>query len=396
MIAAGNWQCHPLAGIEFPDSIDDFVRTTVTQYDQLGHDISVGYSWPRDNPDTNLTCFVYPASDASDADQLGQAVRDIYLAHPTAQALSHSRALMNGLEGLRMDFLLPGASPREGSVQSSVVLFNADGWFVKVRATAVTAHPRRDAGHLAEALANQLGGPTTRRRLQAALPVAAADSTAALAELRRASCAEGVEAVDPDGSMRLCLGLLDRGEVLDATELCMSMEAESHPAAALVERVLCAYYPGKIQFRGGVGASLDAPVVVVDANTDDECVAACSRYLECVLGPPVHGWSIQRCEVVLAPDCLLDGIHATGPAGESVAVYFKVREIQAEGATPSAFVIGEVDLSPENGRSSLRIDNQVPEELANYLMRHMMSHVAQHLVRQSRRVLLGERNSALS
>lgn len=345
MIAANTWQFHPLAGIEFPDSIDEFVRTAVTQYDKLGHDISVGYSWPRDNPDTKLTYFVYPASAASDADELGQAVRDIYLAHPAAQALGHSRALTNDLEGLRMDFLLPGASPGEARLQSSVVLFKADGWFVKVRATAVTAYPRLGTGEVAENLATHLGGPTTCRRMEARLPVLVAEADAAMTELRRASGADNVTTTDPDGSMRRCLAHLERGDVLDAIELCMSMEAEGHPATALVERSLCAYYPANTQLSGGVGASLAAPVVVADARTDDDCVAACTRYIECVLGPPVHGWSILRCEVVLAPGCLLDGIHAIGPAGESVAVYFKVRDIHTDDEAPNALVVGEVDLS---------------------------------------------------
>lgn len=161
-----DWQEHPLAGIA--PAIGEFVRTEVTQYDRWGHDLSVGYNWPRDSPDTKLTFYVYPSGNSSDSDQIRPAVQDVCKRQPATKVLGQSQVVVNGLNCIGVELLVPSSS-NDRAVQSSVLVCKADDWFVKVRSTSGTAFPKRPCSALAENLFRRLGAPNTRRRLDSAI-----------------------------------------------------------------------------------------------------------------------------------------------------------------------------------------------------------------------------------
>lgn len=384
-MSSGDWQWHPLPGIEFPASLDGFFKTAATQYDRLGHDISVGYSWPRDRPDTKLTYFVYPAGDASDGEELGRAIRDVLQMHPGATALDHRRVLVSDLDGLGVDFRLPQPDTADRGLQSSVVLFKVDGWFVKVRATAVNDTPTFAAGVLAERLAHHIGGPTTIRRLDEALSRLAASSEASLAEVRTACQKDHATGSEPRTSLRQFLAGLERGEVLDAAELCKAMEEGGHPGVAVAQRALRAYLPVGVAFQGGIGATPWAPVVVSNTRTDDESVAACSAYVDCVLGPSGLGWSISRCDAVVIGGAIQDCIILKGPSGESVSLFFHVQTLE-DAELPGASVIGSLDMAAQDGPPSIRLDHEVLGEAAPYVEKHLMCHAICHQIRHAVRM----------
>lgn len=381
-MATVDWHQHALARITFPAAIGGFVRGEVHQYDDWGHNLSAAYSWPAGGPDTNLTFYVYPAGKTTDADQIQQALLDIYDAHSSAQTLGHDRVVVNGLEGLRVDLLLPGAEAGAGLVPSSVVVFKAEGWILKVRATAATALPQFDCGAAAENLARHIGAPGTRRRLDAGLRAAASRAEASMAELRRACDAGGGESADPGRLMRAALESLEGGELVAATEQCMAMEEAGHAGAPLVERALRAYVPAAVTFAGGLGTSPLAPVVVGNARTDDEQVAACRCYLECVLGSPEDGWVVECCDVLLACDWLVDAMHLTGPGAERLLIFFKVGDVPPESAAPGIAGLGRVDMPRPDEGPSISVADQVPKGLAEFLVAHMTTHQAQYLARR--------------
>jgi hypothetical protein len=377
-VAPIDWHHHPLAGIAFPPSIGGFVRGEVHQYDDWGHDLSAAYHWSAGGSDTKLTFYVYPAGAGTDADHMQRALADIYQVHANAQVLDHARAIVNGLDGLRVDLLVPGdeagAGPvgPVGLVPTSVLMFEADGWIVKVRATASSSSPQVACGVSVENLARHLGVPQARRRLDAGLRTAAAKAEASMAELRRA---------DADGLMRTAFDSLEAGEFLDATEQCLAMEEAGHAGAPVVARALRTWAPVAVTFTGGVGASPLAPVVVSHARTDGERVAACYSYLESVLGSREGGWAVERCVVLLVRDALVNGISISGPGAERLWVFFKIEDRAVETPVSGITEIGNVDLTAPDGHASISVADRVPKEMATRLALHLATHHAHSLLR---------------
>ncbi len=249
----------------------------VRQYDEWDHDLSAGYAWPSDVPDTQLTVFVFPARAATDAEHLQQAIADIYQLHPEAQVLTHSQVTIDDRVGLRVDLLIAGKEPGSPPRPSTVLVFRVDGWFVRVRATASTAAPLRPVGTSAESLVRHLNWPQTRRRLAAAIPDAVARSEAAMVALSAMS--------DDQGSARhLAWQHLRDGDVLGATEAFLSMLESDRAGAEGVFAALQAYVPDGVAFGGGLGSSPRDAVVVSVTPGSHAHVAACHLYLTCALG----------------------------------------------------------------------------------------------------------------
>ena len=146
---------HPGAKITFPESIGDFERVEVTQYDTSGKDVSVGYN--LDSPDLiTATVYVYPGRDVlnlgSDSDTVAAAkdlldqqqfegskeailattpgltlvseTESIVIANPSEQA--GRRAIFEG-QGL-----IDGALT---ALHTEVDLFGFGDWFIKYRFT---------------------------------------------------------------------------------------------------------------------------------------------------------------------------------------------------------------------------------------------------------------------
>ena len=373
---------HPLAGISFPATIGGLVLDEVHQYDDWGHNLSAGYSWPAGASDTELTYYVYPAGEGTAADQMQQALLDVQQVNANTQILAHAPTRVNGLEGLRVDLLLTPMAKAGQGVPSTVLVFKTDGWFIKVRSTAGTASPQLACGTSAEDLMRHLGIPNTRRRLDVGLRTAASAAEAAMVALSRACEAEDGEGADPGGQMRAALRDLEGGEFLGAMERYLSMEEEGHAGAPLVEGALRAYLPAAVTFAGGFGTSLGNRVVVSNVRTDGEQVAAGRRYLESVLGSPVVSWQVERCDVLLTGDSLLDACHLKAPSAHPLVLFFKVGDVPAESRSSAVTILGGVDLTSGDKSASFSVADNVPEGLAKFIMTHLANHTAQNLLRE--------------
>jgi len=373
------WSQHPLAGISFPAAVGTFIRTGVHQYDDWGHDLSAGYTSPAGSPDTKLMVYVSPAGAASDAYQMQRTLDEIYQVQPAAQTLAHSRVVIDGREGLRVDLRFPTASGG-GVVPSSVVLFKEDGWFIKVRATAPEAPPERACGDSAEDLMRFLGWPDTSRRLDAALRTAVARSKESMENLKRACDDVATEA---GVLMRCVLEDLEGGALLDATERYLEMGEKGEQQAAIVESALRAYLPAGVTFTGGFGAAPWTPVIVGNTSTDGECVAACHRYVDCIAGTSGERWPAKRCDVLVAGDRLLDAVSVIGPLGQSLVLFFKVNGPSPASGLSGVTVLGSVEWPPSADGSSLGVVDELPEGLHHaFLIEHLGNHHAQFLVGQ--------------
>jgi hypothetical protein len=247
----------------------------------------------------------------------------------------------------------------------------------------LTTTPAVPAGILAERLVRQIGGPTTKGRLEQALSTLLARSDASLAEVKQAALSGHGPRADSMGSLQTFLRELEAGEILNAAEGCKAMETDGHPGVALARRALHAYFPRNIAFSGGLGASPWTPIVIGNPRTIDEHVAACSAYIDCVLGPSRYGWSISKCDALVVRDGIQDGIVLKGPSGESVALFFYVQSLEGL-EVPGISVMGTLEMA---GRSkpSIRLNQDVVREVAPYVKRHLTCHAECHQIRSDAR-----------
>lgn len=70
-----------------------------------------------------------------------------------------------------------------------------------------------------------------------------------------------------------------------------------------------------------------------------------------------------------------------GPLGESLTLFFKVREIPAE-AAPVDGIVGVMDMTGDDGRASVSLSEGLPEALAEFLLAHISNHTVQNLARR--------------
>ena len=146
---------HPAAKITFPESIGDFERVEVTQYDKSGKDVSVGYN--LDSPDLiTATVYVYPGRDVlnlgSDSDTVAAAKdlldqkqfegsKEAILATTPGLTLvseAESIVIANPSEQAGRRAIFEGQGLIDGALtvlHTEVDLFGFGDWFIKYRFT---------------------------------------------------------------------------------------------------------------------------------------------------------------------------------------------------------------------------------------------------------------------
>ena len=146
---------HPGTKITFPESIRDFHRVEVTQYDKSGKDVSVGYN--LDSPDLiTATVYVYPGRDVlnlgSDSDTVSAAKNLL----DQKQFEGAKKAILATTPGLTLvsetdSFVIANPGEQAGSraifegqglidgaltvLDTEVDLFGFGDWFIKYRFT---------------------------------------------------------------------------------------------------------------------------------------------------------------------------------------------------------------------------------------------------------------------
>lgn len=139
----------------FPESIGDFQRVEVTQYDDSGKDVSVGYNLDSPDPIT-ATVYVYPGRDVlnlgSDSDVVAAAkdfldeqefegTKDEILAYIPGLTLAfedESFAISSPSERVGRRAIFEGQGLMDGApavVRTEVDLFGFGDWFIKYRFT---------------------------------------------------------------------------------------------------------------------------------------------------------------------------------------------------------------------------------------------------------------------
>jgi hypothetical protein len=146
---------HPGANITFPESIGDFERVEVTQYDKSGKDMSVGYN--LDSPDLiAATVYVYPgrqvrnlgggsgavaaAKDILDEEQFKGSKEAILATTPGLTLVSEDESFVIANPGERTGrrAIFEGQGQIAGKptvLRSEVGLFGFGDWFIKYRFT---------------------------------------------------------------------------------------------------------------------------------------------------------------------------------------------------------------------------------------------------------------------
>jgi hypothetical protein len=407
-------RCHPVAGVKFSAADPSLWRHgEVRQYDESGHNISMGYGGRGLLAGVEATVYVYPAR-ASTHDQLTDALQQIVAARPETTILANGIHSVLGMDGLwaQVEHQNDRESPLS-RVRSLTWVFSSDGWMVKCRCTNWQNVPDAEVeGGLSDLLV-QLGAPDTSIRIATRKRQALAASTAAMRSLLdwvpivdplarstqariHALTQQGLLAdavtllteqlqVLPSGGLNAELSRLHlmSGELLDAVEMFLAEKEEESGQTAPLEEAIRRYVPD-VTYGAGWGAYPQCAVTIADAPTLAVDICAEHRFLDFTLGQRGAEWVLDRASLVVVDDQLYDMMQVRLASGDSVNFFFKQPSVEPKGTDRvlGSFVTGGTtrgeppDLNAEGVATPTSkfelgdVDGVPPDVVIKHLMTH--------------------------
>lgn len=139
---AGVW-VHPKNGTIFPRMIAQAERTSITQFDDEGRDVSAGYRFVGENGTLAVTVYVYPSMSGFDCNDTYMDARAAIDRYSGARMIAENAAPSPGgrpaRSAMHARYLLPAGSYSQESpaLVSDLYLHCAmdRGWLVKYRAS---------------------------------------------------------------------------------------------------------------------------------------------------------------------------------------------------------------------------------------------------------------------
>ena len=393
---------HVMAGVSFPARVGPWVRGDLTQGDEFGHNLWIGYGGVGALDGVQVTAYVYP--DDRGGDEFQVLIEQISAAHQNAVVRSHGHQTLAGMKGLWTIIDLDNArSGLPARVPSWAWLFKSDGWCVKYRCTNWTGATAEDVENAMRALATTISAPNTTTRIAERRAEAFALSQASMsklqnwrptvdphaeANLRRADdlraqgrfqeaialLTETIRSLPPRG-LQAELGRLHllSGDLVDATEACMAEEEEETGEEHALAAALGFFVPD-VAYGGGWGTSPASAVITRCASTASVAVASSHRFLEFALGVRGTDWKLDSTCLIAHEGRLYDAMRTVLASGNHVTVFFQVDSSDFDSSiqdqTLGCFVAG----------GSVRGQINLAGPNAEFVMRHLMEHSCQTLL----------------
>lgn len=139
---AGPWT-HRGTGTQFPETVGDYQRGGITEYDDTGDDASVSYTRRIGDHALVVTLYVYPQYPDTTCDDEFAGVEQAIDKYPGSQRIAEGKTLppagRGGLTARTARYLIPAGAMKEGIpalVSDAYLYCTSDGqWLVKYRAS---------------------------------------------------------------------------------------------------------------------------------------------------------------------------------------------------------------------------------------------------------------------
>jgi len=146
-VVQGDGLVHTASGFLFPAQIGEFHRVITKQYDQSGHDVSVGYN--ADRPQVAATIYVYPAHGKALQDEFLFRQNEVVAQHPGTRIIGHGPASVSPakIPALMTDFVFTdNFGGRIQQLRSRLLVAQQSNWSVEYRFTYPASGGKKAAG----------------------------------------------------------------------------------------------------------------------------------------------------------------------------------------------------------------------------------------------------------